>query len=311
MKLKNKSILLITLISLLQSNVSFSQSGFIGKKNEVSLDIVNIPFGNINGSYKYSYAKRKSLIIDLGYLSKKSDASSILNNSINNVYGTKFNGLMFGVGLLWNSSYASMNMPIGYYTGFSIDLVRGKLTNTIPKNQLSENIEWSEMNSFGYVSGGSSSNYKNKNDLEYTFKTSGYHFNFYYGKNTYLTKNLTLDFCLKFGFAYYRYKPSNFTPYPIYTNNSNVVEPKHVGIPNNGGYTIYDKSENVYYSKERGFNLEPTLYPSVFRGVLNSDIIDGSSSSFNYNNYGHLEQAKTLTKLKFLLLPQIKIGYLF
>jgi hypothetical protein len=252
------------------------------------------------------------LIIELGYISKKSNGSSILNKSINDVNNATFNGLMLGIGILWNSRYASMNMPIGYYTGFSIDFVKGNLSNTIPKNMLSERLEWKQYNYAGYMTTYYNDGTTNTNELIYTFKTSGYHFNFYYGKNIYLSKNITMDLCIKWGFAYYRYKPTNFTPYPVNTYDYNVEEPYHIGSPNEGGYTLYDKTDNIYYIKNSGFNLLPDLYSSAIAQQINADgsISSSSSSNLLYGNSG-LEKASTINKFKFILLPQIKIGYLF
>ncbi|MEY4877229.1 MAG: hypothetical protein RL708_2378 [Bacteroidota bacterium] len=308
MKLKNKNI--YTIIGfILFSQLAFAQSGFIGKKHEASLDISSAIFGTVGGSYKYSYSKRSAMIIDLGYMNKSKEK---MNNStkLNSfVPAAKFNGIMVGIGILWNSKSAGMNMPIGYYTGFSIDYVKGKLANTVPRRQLSETLEWKQYDYNGYISSFSRDGATNARDIEYTFNTSGYHFNFYYGKNIYLAKNITLDLCIKWGLAYYRYKPSNFTAFPVNSYNYNSTEPDHIGSPNEGGYTIY--KDGVYYIKNRGFNLLPDLYSSSLASQINSN--GSSSASYNvlFNGNGAIEKANTINKFKFIMLPQIKIGYLF
>ncbi|MEN9523605.1 MAG: hypothetical protein RL065_1982 [Bacteroidota bacterium] len=309
MKLKNKSIFILIVFSII-TNWSYAQSGFIGKKHEASFDISSAIFGTIGGSYKYSYSKRSSMILDLGLISKSSDKLNSYSNLNTFVPAAKFNGLMMGIGILWNSKSAGMNMPIGYYTGFSIDYVKGKLTNTIPKHQLSETVEWTTY-ALNYNENHTAYYQTNTNDLDYTFNASGYHFNFYYGKNLYLAKNIVMDLCIKWGFAYYAYKPTNFTAYPVNTNNSYLSEPKHVGYANSGGYTIYDKSDDIYYIKNGGFNLLPNLYPSAIADQVNNSGSKATSSDLLLYGSSGIETAKTLRVFKFILLPQIKVGYLF
>jgi hypothetical protein len=301
----NLKFLLVGLFFCIQT--SFAQSGFIGKKNEVSFDATSIAFGKVNGSYKYSYSKRTSLIANFG-IQNTSKGSSNSNRLIDAyVPAAKCNGLLLGLGFLWNSKASGMNMPIGYYTGFSIDYFSGKLINTIPKGQLSEELKWTDAGVY-YTQSYSSLGYSNSNNLNFNFKISGYNFNFYYGKNIYLAKSFTLDILLKLGIGYYLYKPSNFTAYP--SDNPNAYKPKKVGYLGTGSYSVYDKTEGVYYIKNGDFNLLPDLYPTAIASQIYNGG-SGTSSSTLFLHGAGFDQPKTIHYFKIIALPQIKVGYLF
>ncbi|MFM2226647.1 MAG: hypothetical protein RJA07_2849 [Bacteroidota bacterium] len=311
MNLKNKNIYIIIGLMLFSQFV-FAQSGFIGKKHEVGIDLYNAVFtGKYMASYKYSYSKRASLIVDAGLIHHSEKGTSATTNATNTLDGyipdASFSGKLLGIGILWNSKSAGMNMPIGYYTGFSIDYVSGTLNNTIAAQKMYDDVKFTFYNSYGY-SQQSSIQMPNNSELSYGFKTTGYNFNFYYGKNIYLAKNLVLDLCIKWGFAYYRFTPSNFTPYPSYDYNYNGTTQFEVGTPYQGGYTFY--KDGIYYIKSNNFNLQPDVVP---RSILNAGNVNGSTLiNSSTNIYGiQTDKLKTYNKFRLLLIPQIKIGYLF
>ncbi|MFM2049459.1 MAG: hypothetical protein RI955_2007 [Bacteroidota bacterium] len=310
-----KKITLFTIYFLLifSFQLSFAQSGFIGKKHEIGIDFYSPIFNNMyNCSYKYSYKKGRSFLVNLGHLKKHSDKLNNSNNLDTYVPAADFNGIITGLGILWNSKNVGMNMPIGYYTGFNIDFIKGKLTNIIPKYQLNEEVSWTAktLYSTGYYTF-NANGWTNSQELHYNFNVSGYNFNLYYGKNIYLFKNICLDVCLKTGFGYYRYKPNNFTAYPGNLYYDIIACPKRVGIPNEGGYTVYDNVDDVYYVKTSGFNLMPNMYPQSIFNYINSSGGNLTKTDLGIWNSGKLETARTLHKFKFIFYPQIKLCYLF
>jgi hypothetical protein len=204
-----------------------------------------------------------------------------------------------------------MNMPIGYYTGISLDFFIGKLTNIIPANFLNETMEWNGNGQYGY---GSYSTYNktNPNKIEFPFMVTGYNFNLFLGKNTYLGKNITLDIFTKLGLGYFSFKPTNFTAYPSAPFGSSITEPNRVGGNASGAYSVYDKVEGVYYIKRGGFNLFPDFYSYPIHKALKPNGYSPSGENiWGYYIYSGSNKPYTYHRIKLIVYPQIKIGYLF
>jgi hypothetical protein len=315
----NKKIIVLLLV-IFSSPIVKAQSGFMGKKNNLDFDVFGMVSGNYGFNYKLSYSKRTSLLLNFNYTHNISTPTNSIINS-NNYYNSQnnldlyipkaiFNGFTGGLGFVWNSGYAGMNMPIGYYTGFSFEVCKGSLQNIIPMSSITSEIKYTEVSPWGGYDSKTIYYYPNKYDLNYDFKVTGFHFNLFYGKNIYIAKNICIDLGLKTGVAYYSYKPNNFKGYPISTSSYNSLEPKHTGNANDEGYTIY--SDDIYYSKTENFNLIPNLYPKNIYDLSGAlGIGEESLISSNNYNYSSIDSPTSYHRLKFILSPQIKIGYLF
>jgi len=277
MKKNLNNLLLIFLIFL--CNKSSAQSGFIGKKNSIDIDISHISSGGIYTNYKYSFSKRASLITSFGFLKRHVDTLNNLQNINEFVPAADFKGVLGGIGILWNSKDAGMNMPLGYYTGVSFDFVTGNLVNTIPKYKIFKGYYYDIIN---------------RVELKYTFKVNSYNFNIHYGKNIYIAKNICLDLSLKTGVSYSTYFVTNHTPSP--------------NIAGGSTYFLYDKDRNLYFGKYDRFNLLPNSYPRIFYNLLHKDGTRLTQSySFNSNNV----QKIYIHALNLIFMPQVKVSYLF
>ena len=109
---------------------SFAQKGFLGKRNEVSFDLFNSVYqGKYNFNYKYCLGKNIALKTTYSLLNAK---DQVLSSASYTITKTKISasGNSWSIGLLWNSQFTNMPMPIGYYLGMAYE----RNVNTITEN---------------------------------------------------------------------------------------------------------------------------------------------------------------------------------
>ncbi|MFM2049458.1 MAG: hypothetical protein RI955_2006 [Bacteroidota bacterium] len=317
MKLKNK-IFFLFLFVITQS--AFAQSGFIGKKHEVSFDLYNSIFkGQYDLNYKYSFSKHSSLLLNASLVKSKVIARDwnpqLKVNILDNIQpNASCSGAKAGIGILWHSKTSNLNMPVGYYTGFSLEYYKGSLINTIPAGRVREDVQ--TIKDSGVYMLYNTTPHTNKYDLIFPFKVNGCNMNFFFGKNIYLLKNITLDLSLRLGLAYYSFKPTNFaTNFPdVDINRTNDLWPAHVGTTY-GGYILYDDKEDIYYIKN-SFFLMPDMTPRILGIEGHVTPLSSYHLLFTNNQYYENGGSKYIAtpvfhKMFLIYIAQIKIGYLF
>lgn len=179
-------ILSLSCLWIMQSP-AFSQSGYMGKKHEVSFDLANpLLQGMYQLEYKFSIEKHLSLVANYAmqnYENSLPNKSLTIGNSTFSGGHINSEGSMFGLGVAYNSPTAGMAMPIGYYFSFTYQRIN---------NDLNEHFE--------------------ETDEPLTFEHSGNLLQFTYGRNYNIYKNINLSLNLNLGIYFGSIeKPENFS----------------------------------------------------------------------------------------------------
>ena len=151
-----------------------SPGGFLNKKNEVSVDLLE-PFNHIaNIWYKYSFHKHCALSLYLGREFGKSDIYKYFEDSdVVEIYGAKENrSIEYGIGIILNSPATGMPLPLGNYFGMSY------FRNHV--SRYSEHID--------------------STGLSYKYSSKGYSVRWFWGREMYIAKNFVFDYNFSIGF---------------------------------------------------------------------------------------------------------------
>ena len=143
--MRNKTFLFMLLLLLTYTSGS-AQAGFQGRRNELSIDVLNLALrGEFNLMYKFALGKSSAVFLDYskidlertmnnpaGYNLFYFDGSPQFNYSNEDLVSGKsaFSLSTFGFGVLWTKNYFNMNMPVGVYYGLGAYISSGELSDT-------------------------------------------------------------------------------------------------------------------------------------------------------------------------------------
>lgn len=199
--MKNKISLLVLLFSL-NFQSGFAQAGYQGRRNEVSIDILNLALrGELNFMYKFAvgktavvflnYAKtnlERSMNNPAAYSLSYSDGSSQIYYNYDDVISgkSKYSLTTFGFGALWTRNNFNMNMPVGVYCGLGAYISNGELTD-----------------SYTFKTGMAG------NDSPILFDVNQFNLRVIYGNEFVLSGLLTMDISLAVGVTFGKYSIKN------------------------------------------------------------------------------------------------------
>ncbi len=253
---------ILAIVFLLSANSLFAQTGFQGKRNEISLDVFSLAYFNeLHFTYKFALSKYYALygkystgsfsrdmsdprVYDLVYVKDQYDNTQIEPGDI--VSGkTDFKSSSYEFGVLLMKRNFGTSLPIGFYTALGFEISNGEMTDI-----------------YTFKEGISGSGNPQKYDVS-QFKLVGYT-----GWDIILTGNLTLDISLEFGAAWgkYEYQP---TALPALL----AEEP----------YATFPQIPFIGHNEKEDWGMD-------------------------YDDLGYLSEYKALN---ILIMPSIKVGYIF
>lgn len=235
--LKNIFFLSIFLIPV----ISQAQVGYMGKRNQLSIDVLD-PFLMKQYTANYTLTVSRNIALTAGYsmINTEKDLKepiSIRNEglSMSSSARSVINGNTFTGGILVSSFHTGMPLPLGYYTGLIYDYHSSDISDK-------------------YTDSG----------LEVKFKNHFHSGRIIYGKNTLLGANFTLDIRVEAGVR------------------SGTLE-----------------AQNPSILAADGTILKPNLVFPIAHPFSNGKISDPYNGSGKINYFD------------FVLLPKVRIGYMF
>ncbi len=298
-----KTILLVIVVLIFQNNFTAKAQteGFLGKRHQLQYDAFGTVYQGIFG-FTYSYAVSKHFMLQgsFGIQSKSYDVDFTStnegnNNIINSSLTSHINASRFALSFLWNGSEAGLNLPVGYYSGFSLKYMTSNVVNTVATGKM-YSIDYYDYNT------NTNSGYQlNNTPLNFNAKVKSYGITWVFGKNYYLDKNITLDLAGEFGFAYYSF---DFYNAQSTYNTSN-------------SYTTTNDS--------RGYIYQLDDVPTPFYDFIGKKIATQIFNPFKSVDGTNVTNQKYyyITKIPFstdgeralgfrlIFIPSIKLGYIF
>ncbi|HEY9082939.1 MAG TPA: hypothetical protein VIN73_06375 [Vicingaceae bacterium] len=187
----NRYIIILIAIFLLSSDSLLAQKkGFMGKTNEVSVDIFSMYY---IGAFGLNYKKvlTNNIAVQANFFKLKKNGDHYTNSrfiffydkSIEPIGTYKVSGFDFGMSVLFSPHYTGIELPIGGYTGIGFDFL---------KNNLSFEIE-QQTNQFSPKSSQTldidSAEFSNTQTRIFALV----------GRNNYITNNIILDISVQVG----------------------------------------------------------------------------------------------------------------
>ncbi|KJS04790.1 MAG: hypothetical protein ACJ04Q_02490 [Flavobacteriales bacterium] len=187
----NRYIIILIAIFLLSSDSLLAQKkGFMGKTNEVSVDIFSMYY---IGAFGLNYKKviTNNIAVQANFFKLKKNGDHYTNSrfiffydkSIDPLGTFELSGFDFGMSVLFSPHYTGIELPIGGYTGIGFDFL---------KNNLSFEIE-QETNQFSPKS-------SQPLDIDSAeFSNTQTRIFGLVGRNNYITNNIILDISVQVG----------------------------------------------------------------------------------------------------------------
>lgn len=101
-------------------------NGFMGSRNEISIDVSDLFQEKITIQYKLGIKKHKTLLVDFSH--QNIDRTIVVDEEgDSNEYGITHKNKSIGFGVLINNKKLNMPMPIGYYLGLKFERHWGEL----------------------------------------------------------------------------------------------------------------------------------------------------------------------------------------
>jgi hypothetical protein len=188
--------LFVLLILCCFATVSYSQSkGFLGKTNEVSVDVFSMAYAGIYGiNYKKILGKKISLNLSFSRIKSQGKLYPNYNffyfkDKSKKSDGTiKTTGIDWGVTLIYSNPFTGMEAPFGNYFGIGFEYLR---SNSIIKVKNNSPPSYSSAPPYGII---------NQSTLDIIDLVNRQcRLAFVYGRDSYLVKNIILDMNVRMG----------------------------------------------------------------------------------------------------------------
>jgi hypothetical protein len=300
MKFAKHFFVVLILLIFIQKSQAQSTVGFLKRKNQIAFDAFNAAYFGIYGlEYGHCFSKHFMLKFSFGIQHKSYDGieySSGDGNGSTLLYsGTStIDAKRVSLSFIYNSQAAGLNLPIGYYAGFSIKKIFATVYNPIPAGKFWGSTYDETNATYDY--------YLNHSQLNFDEKVRTLAFTIILGKNYYLSNGITLDLSFETGFAIYTFKYINYVMPPNSFSNYYDLKP----------YYTNDDLGNSFSTDN-----PPTPFKEAFGdGVFNNIFLSGKhdSKSYYYTDKSSLSggaYSSSFVGAKIVFLPSIKLGYIF
>ena len=218
---------IITLLLILFSSTIYAQNlGFIRKKNELGINVMDVLSWRYTIDYKRTLTKNIGVFGSLTMLNGKFELSNFEDSDENSsdivsegeVYGSQHGyGLEYGGGLLFSSPATGMALPIGHYIGIGYYI---------------KNIDFTEE--------------LNNDPNIYDYNDYGQSIRVLLGRDFYLSKSFSLDTYLSTGYSF-----------GSITEANNLEKQPEELVANSNGLadTSFERNENMWDYSELYFRI--------------------------------------------------------
>lgn len=207
---RNKIV--VFLLSLLFISNAVTAKGFLGKRNVFDYDVLGAPFTS-SQSFAYTRIKSNHFALRFGYSRTNIVLPGIKNNvvfqgemlnyfdpntsfydiNLSATQNPNFKSNSYSIGFLFSSSYANLNLPVGYFAAYTLYMTKGKgdLHLQVPAEYIRYIMVGHSRDIYG----------------NYSFTQIGSSFDF--GKTYYLNPGLLFSIGMQMG-AYMRFSKESF-----------------------------------------------------------------------------------------------------